>query len=150
MTGKGTGAISTVQIFGDSSEAIVKKIFKPAGTKTVEFKTGEILLGKILDGDETIDQVTIGCEGQNCFAIHCHGNPLIVTDIMKMLQRCGSVLLTTEQLLIKILSSQKAVNTIAIEARLKQLKSKTIEGTKLMWVTCLPDNTFNMARGSFS
>ena len=60
MTGKGTGAISTVQLFGDSAEAIVKKIFKPLGTMPAEFKTGEILLGKILDGNDTIDQVTAG------------------------------------------------------------------------------------------
>ena len=132
MTGKGTGAISTVQVFGDSAEAVIKKIFTPAAAKTAEFKTGEILLGKILDGDQTIDQVTLGCEGQNNFAIHCHGNPLIVAEIMKMLQRCGVTLLTAEQLLTKIFSSQKAVNTIAIEAGLARLKAKTIEGTKII------------------
>ncbi|MDT8303029.1 MAG: GTPase [Sedimentisphaerales bacterium] len=132
MTGKGTGAISTVQVFGDSAEAVLKKIFTPAGTEPAEFKTGKILLGKILDGDQTIDQVTIGCEGQNNFAIHCHGNPLIVTDIMQLLQRRRVTLLSPEQLLTKILSSQKAVNTIAVEARLARLKAKTIEGTKII------------------
>ena len=157
MTGKGTGAISTVQLFGDSAEAIVKKIFKPLGTMPAEFKTGEILLGKILDGNDTIDQVTIGREGQESFAIHCHGNPLIVTDIMKLLQRCGAALLTSEQLLTKILSLQKAVNTIAIEARLARLKAKTIEGTKIIanqieaglskkaagWLENINDTSFN-------
>jgi len=132
MTGKGTGAISTVQVFGDSAEAVVKKIFKPAGTKPAKFKTGEILLGTIADGNETIDQVTIGCEQTNSFAIHCHGNPLIVADIMQLLQRCGATLLTTEQLLTKIISTQKSVNTIAVEAKLAQLKAKTIEGTKII------------------
>ncbi|MHC4241866.1 MAG: GTPase [Planctomycetota bacterium] len=132
MTGKGTGAISTVQVFGDSAEEVVKKIFTPAGNMQAEFKTGKILLGKILDGNEIIDQVTLGCEGQNNFAIHCHGNPLIVADIMKMLQRCGLTLLTAEQFLTKILSSQKAVNTIAIEVGLARLKAKTIEGTKII------------------
>jgi len=132
MTGKGTGAISTVQVFGDSAEAVVKKIFKPAGTKPVKFKTGEILLGTIADGNETIDQVTIGCEQANSFAINCHGNPLIVADIMRLLQRCGATLLTPEQLLTKIISAQKSVNTIAVEAKLAQLKAKTIEGTKIV------------------
>ena len=132
MTGKGTGAISTVQVFGHSAESVIKKIFSPAGTMQAEFKTGNILLGKILDGNETIDQVTLGCEGQNNFAIHCHGNPLIVADIMQLLQRCGVTLLSAEQLLTKILSSQKAVNTIAVEAGLARLKAKTIEGTKII------------------
>jgi tRNA modification GTPase len=132
MTGKGTGAISTVQVFGDSAQDVVKKIFKPAGTKPAKFKTGEILLGTIADGNETIDQVTIGCEGPKTFAINCHGNPLIVADIMQLLQRCGAKLLTAEQLLSKILSAQKAVNTIAVEAKLAQLKAKTIQGTKII------------------
>jgi len=132
MTGKGTGAISTVQVFGDSAEAVVKKIFKPAGTKSAKFKTGEILLGTIADGNETIDQVTIGCEQANSFAINCHGNPLIVADIMRLLQRCGATLLTAEQLLTKILSAQKSVNTIVVEAKLAQMKAKTIQGTKII------------------
>jgi len=132
MTGKGTGAISTVQVFGDSSEAVIKKIFKPTGTKSAKFKTGEILLGTINDGDEVIDQVTIGCEGPGTFAIHCHGNPLIVEMIMQLLKRCGAELLTTEQLLAKILAAQKPSGTIAIEAKLAQPKAKTIEGTKII------------------
>jgi tRNA modification GTPase len=132
MTGKGTGAISTVQLFGDSAEAVVKKIFKPTGTKPAKFKTGEILLGTIADGNETIDQVTIGCEGPTIFAINCHGNPLIVADIMQLLQRCGAKLLTAEQLLTKIFSAKKSVNAIAVEAKLAQLKAKTIEGTKII------------------
>ncbi len=132
MTGKGTGAISTVQVFGDSAEAVVKKIFKPTGTKPAKFKTGEILLGIITDGNETIDQVTIGCEQADSFAIHCHGNPLIVADIMQLLQRCGAKLLTAEQLLTKMLSAQKPINTIAVEAKLAQMKAKTIQGTKII------------------
>ncbi len=132
MTGKGTGAISTVQVFGDSAEAVIEKIFKPTGTKPAEFKTGEILLGIITDGNETIDQVTIGCEQADSFAIHCHGNPLIVADIMQLLQRCGATLLTTEQLLTKMLSARKPINTIAVEAKLAQMKAKTIQGTKII------------------
>lgn len=132
MTGKGTGAISTVQVFGDSAGAVVKKIFKPAGAKPAKFKTGKILLGTIAHGNETIDQVTIGCEGPKTFAINCHGNPLIVADIMQLLQRCGAKLLTAEQLLSKILSAQKSVSIIAVEAKLAQLKAETIEGTKII------------------
>lgn len=132
MTGKGTGAISTIQVLGDSAEEVIKKIFRPAGKMLAEFRTGKILLGRILDGHDTIDQVTLGCEGENIFAIHCHGNPLIVADIMQLLQRHSAKLLTAEQLQTKILFSQKAVDTIAIEARLSQSKSKTIEGTKLI------------------
>ncbi|MGB2862520.1 MAG: GTPase [Sedimentisphaerales bacterium] len=131
-TGKGTGAISTIQVFGDSAEAVIKKVFKPAGTKPLKFKTGEILLGTITDGTEVIDQVTIGCEGPDTFAINCHGNPLIVEMIMQLLQRHGAALLTAELLLEKLLTAQKPADTIAVEAKLAQAKARTLEGTKII------------------
>ena len=164
MTGKGTGAISTIQLFGDSArhggpaparalaetstlrrsayaepracrsraEAIIKKIFKPTGTRPAEFETGKILLGTIHEAGETIDQVTIGCEAIDNFAIHCHGNPLIVEMIMQLLQRCGATLVTAEELLTKTLAAQQPINTIVLEAKLGQLKAQTIQGTKII------------------
>jgi len=141
MTAKGTGAIATIQVFGGSSKAIIKKIFKPAGEKPADFKTGKILLGTIIDGTEprpsegrgeTIDQVTIGCESPNSLAIHCHGNPLIVEMIMQLLARHGVTLLTADELLAKVLSCEKHINTIELEAKLTQPKALTLEGTKII------------------
>lgn len=131
-TGKGTGAIAIIQLFGDSAEAIIKKIFKPAKMKPPTFKAGKILLGTISNGSETTDQVTIGCEGPVNFAINCHGNPLIVADVMQLLQSNGATLLTAEELLTKIFSMEKTGNTIALEAKLTQLQAKTIQGTKII------------------
>ena len=132
MTGKGTGAISTIQIFGDSAEGVLRKIFKPTGTRPVQFKPGEILLGTICDDVEVIDQITLGCEGPDTLAIHCHGNPLIVEMIMELLRKHGANLVTAEQLLARTLVAQESPNTIAIEARLAQAKAKTIEGAKII------------------
>ena len=86
-TGKGTGAIAVIQLIGDSAETIIKKIFVPAGKKPAVFETDKILLGTIRAGSETIDQVTIACEAPGQFAVNCHGNPLIVADIMQLLQK---------------------------------------------------------------
>lgn len=132
MTGKGTGAISTIQVFGDKPETIIKKIFKPAGKKRAIPKPGGILLGTITDEGETVDQVTIGCEGHNNFTINCHGNPLIVEMIMRLLSKEGANLVTSEELLTKTLTAERCDNTIAIEAKLAQLKAKTIEGAKII------------------
>jgi len=132
MTGKGTGAISTIQVFGDTAEAVIKKVFKPARTKPTTLQPGEILLGTITDGGETIDQVTIGCEGPDTFAVNCHGNPLIVEMIMQLLRQQGVMLLTPDELLTKILSAQSHTNTIALEARLTQPKAGTLQGTKII------------------
>jgi len=132
MTGKGVGAISTIQVFGDNAETVIGKIFIPANNKPLELKSGKILLGIISDGTKTIDQVTIGCEGVNNFAINCHGNPLILADIMQLLQTYGIELLTAEELLAKILSAEESINSIAIEAVLAQAKARTIEGSKIL------------------
>ena len=131
MTDIGTGAISTIQILGDSTD-IIRKIFKPAGTEPVKFQTSEILIGTIHDGEKTIDQVTIGCEQPGLIAIHCHGNPLIVEMIIQLLQRHGVQILTSEQFLIKILTTEKSTNTIEIEAKIALQKAKTLQGTKII------------------
>jgi len=132
VTGKGTGAISTIQVFGDSAEAVLKKTFIPVGGKSASFEIGNILLGAITDNNETIDQVTVGCEDLNSFAIHCHGNPLIVSDIMRLLEKNNVKLTKAEQLLHKIFTENSDINPIAAEAKLAIPKAKTLEGTKLI------------------
>ena len=132
MTGKGTGAISTIQVFGVSAEDIIKKIFEPVGKKPAKFETGKILLGTIHYGDKKIDQVTIGCEQPWTFAINCHGNPLLVEMIVQLLRRNGVQILTAEQLQIKIMSEQKQACTIALDAKLAPSKAKTRLGPKIV------------------
>jgi tRNA modification GTPase len=132
MTGKGTGAISTIQVFGDSAQDVIKKIFEPAGKKPAKYETGKILLGTINNGDKKIDQVTIGCERPRTFAVNCHGNPLLVEMIVQLLQKNGVEILTVEQLQTKILTEQKT-NTIALEAKLVLPKVKTLQGTKIIF-----------------
>lgn len=132
MTGKGAGAISTILIFGDCARTVLRKIFKPAGAKPARFETGDILLGTICDDAETVDQVTLGCEGPDTFAIHCHGNPLIVELIMQLLGKHGASLVTADRLKAKTLAAQGTISTIAIESKLAQAKAKTIAGTKII------------------
>ncbi|MBN2268962.1 MAG: 50S ribosome-binding GTPase [Sedimentisphaerales bacterium] len=132
MTGKGIGAIATVQIFGDDVQRVLAEIFKPVGSKPAEFKTGKIPLGSIVDRDKTIDQVTIGCEGPQNLAIHCHGNPLVVEMIMELLRNHGAELISAEEFLRTTLAAQGSLNAIAIEAKLAQLNAKTLTGTKIL------------------
>ena len=132
MTGKGTGAISTIQVYGDLAEELIGKIFEPAGKGPAQFATGKILLGAIHDGEKTIDQVTIGCERPRMFAIHCHGNPLIVEMIVQLLQKHGTQILSPEEFLIKTLSIENHTGTIALEATLSLPKAKTLQDTKII------------------
>ena len=132
MTGKGAGAISTIEVFGKKAETVIQKIFIPSKNNQSQLKTGRVLLGTINDGSEIIDQVTIGCEANNCYAINCHGNPLIVEMIMQLLSQNGVKLITAKELLIKTFCQQENLNTIKLESKLAQLKAATIEGTKII------------------
>lgn len=132
MTGKGAGAISNIQLVGADGAQIIEKIFKSAGGKPTELEPGKILLGHITNGKETIDQIVIGCEGPDNFAINCHGNPLIVEMIMKLLQKNGAEPVLPEELLKQTFTTQGKVNTIALEAKLAQLKAVTLDGTKII------------------
>jgi tRNA U34 5-carboxymethylaminomethyl modifying GTPase MnmE/TrmE len=51
MTSKGTGAISTIQIFGDSADKFIKKIFKPSYKKELILNSGRIYVGTVFDGN---------------------------------------------------------------------------------------------------
>ncbi len=132
MTGPGAGAIATVQLFGPSASDVLGQVFASVGGGSPEFVTGTILLGFIIDGNRRIDQVMVGCEGPETFAIHCHGNPLIVEEIVTLLNRHGVELVSPEQMLAEVISIQKPKDTIAIEAKLALTKVKTLEGARLI------------------
>jgi tRNA modification GTPase len=132
MTGEGTGAISSIGVFGDGSGDIIRKIFTASVEKIGAPEAGGVAVGMITDGEKTIDQVTVGCEGKDIYAINCHGNPLIVEMIMGLLKREGAELVSAEEMLIKTLSAQEGVSTISLEARLALPKARTIEGTKII------------------
>ena len=132
MTGSGAGAIATIQLFGDSAQAVVRTIFRRAEGKPCDLTSSRILLGHIVDGEESIDQVTIGCEGPNTFAIHCHGNPLIAERIMRLLRRHGVAPVSAEQMLARMLMGRGPGDSIGVEAKLALATVKTIEGAAIL------------------
>jgi len=130
MTGKGVGAIATICIIGERASEILKTIFNPIGKSNGHVEIGKVLLGTIVDGEKIVDQVIVGCEAENEFAINCHGNPLIVEFIMELLAKHGAEPITTEQFLQSKIKNQNS--KIVIEVQFTQLKVKTIEGYKLL------------------
>lgn len=129
MTSHGIGAISSIQLFGDKAGQIIEKIFRPV--KKSPFKPSKVKLGWITDKDRDIDQVTIACCDMNNFIINCHGNPLIVSEIMELLTRHKVKPVAYEDILAMSLHN-KNKNAISIESRLCQIKAKTIEATMLL------------------
>jgi tRNA modification GTPase len=132
MTGRGAGAIATIQLTGDAPEAILSTFLRPLGEKPLEIIAGRVVMGRIVDGEETVDQATVGCEGPNVFAIHCHGNPLIVGRIMSLLQRSGAEVITAEQLLAKVSTANPSGGSIAAEVRQTLTVVKTVAGAEIL------------------
>jgi tRNA modification GTPase len=131
MTGKGTGAIATIQVFGEQAGDILRRCFQPTRPGPFDLVPGRVLLGSITDGDQPLDEVLVGCEGPDLLAIHCHGNPLIVEAVMILLERRGATPVAAETLLATILSAA-GEDTLQIEARLSQAKARTLEGARLV------------------
>jgi tRNA modification GTPase len=131
-TAKGTGAISSIRVAGPSAGAIIKNILRPTSGGQADFETGDILLGNILDGPRIFDQVVVGCEGKNNFEINCHGNPIIVEMIMKLLKSHDAEPVDVAQMFAQQLSEHGVSNAIATEANLAQLAAVTLEGVKII------------------
>ena len=132
MTGPGMGAIATVQLRGDAAEALLHQIFRRKDGRPFDVTAGGILLGDIAEEGETLDEVTVGCEGPGVFALHCHGNPLIVARVMDLLRRHGAQTMPADQLLAAIWASREEHDAIKIEARLALATVKTIEGAAII------------------
>jgi tRNA modification GTPase len=132
MTGKGAGAIATIRLSGNGASEILQKIFKAAGERRGGFERGLLMLGDIVRGERIIDQVTVGCVGEDSFAINCHGNPLITADIMRLLEKHGSKAVSAEDMLRAMLEADVTLTAIAKEARIAQAKAKTLEGTQII------------------
>ena len=130
-TAKSVAAISSIQIAGENSADVLKKIFRPLG-ESVEFNEGNILHGFLFDGDKDIDEVVIGCEGKDCFSINCHGNTLIVENILELLKKQGIRITEPGEVLAFLGREKYGDNSIAIEAGIEIAKSATLDGAKII------------------
>jgi tRNA modification GTPase len=131
ITPPGTAAIGGILLCGAGAREILQAVFRTKSPGEVLFEPGRIFVGQIANGDEMIDQVVIGCEGPDRFAIHCHGNPLLVESVMELFARRGAAPVSAETLLrSKAMSEETA--TIAAEAKIERLKAVTIEGFGLI------------------
>lgn len=149
MTARGAGAISSIQLAGAGAEDILKKIFirlcQPSaalhamegrgfggqGAKT-NFKVGDILHGNIFDGGALVDEVVIGCEAKDFFSINCHGNPIIVENILELLKKHDVRIAEAREILEYMGEQKHGDNVIAIEAQIGQSQAATIYGAKII------------------
>jgi len=132
MTARAVAAISGIQLIGAGSADIIKSIFRPAGKMNVDLSKGRILHGFIFDGGRDIDEVVIGCEDKDVFSINCHGNPLIVENILELLKTRGAKIAEPQEVLAFLGRQKYGDNTIAIEAGIALTQSATLDGAKII------------------
>lgn len=133
LTARGMAAIASVALAGSDAQTILEKIFRPS-CRVGDFhppKSGTVLHGSIVDGASVIDEVVVGCEQDDHFVIHCHGNPLLVEQIVKLCQTYGAALAGIESFMPQVHQSRSA-NTIEAEAKLALQTCATVTGAKII------------------
>lgn len=129
-TGRGAAAIGSVELAGPGAEAVVRKLFTPTGSNA-DFSEGSIIYGRFVDDGQTIDDGIVGIEGPERFALHCHGNPLILEQILRLAQRHGAQIVPYEQMLTRQFKAECS-NAIEAEAKLECLKSVSLLGVQII------------------
>lgn len=94
-TAQGISAIAVIRLSGKDSIAITEKVF--AGKKLTDQPSHTIHFGNLKDGNRIIDEVLISVfkepnsfTKENSVEISCHGSPVIVKEIIKVLLKKGA------------------------------------------------------------
>ncbi|MCD6176047.1 MAG: GTP-binding protein [Planctomycetes bacterium] len=127
LTVRGMSAIASVALAGPDSHEILKKVFRTGQG----IAKGSVVHGWIVDGGRIIDEVVVGCEEDNEFMIHCHGNPLLLDQIVKRLQFYGAALVDADAFLSRKYRCDSS-SVIEAEAKLAMRKSATLAGAKIL------------------
>src|SRR6187402_3187012 len=94
-TAQGISAIAVIRLSGHDAIDIVAKTFK--GKNLLEQPSHTLHFGTIRDGEKAIDEVLISIfkepnsfTRENCVEISCHGSPVIIKEIIKVLLKNGA------------------------------------------------------------
>jgi tRNA modification GTPase len=94
-TPQGVSAIAVIRLSGQSAIDIAQRCFQ--GKDLREQPTHTIHLGNFRDGDKVIDEILVSVfkapnsfTKENAVEISCHGSPVIVKEIVKVLLREGA------------------------------------------------------------
>src|SRR6187402_2596241 len=94
-TAQGISAIAVIRLSGRDSIALTQKVFQ--GKKLEEQPTHTLHFGNLRDGDWVIDEVLVSIfrepnsfTKENSVEISCHGSPVIIKEIIKVLLKNGA------------------------------------------------------------
>lgn len=94
-TAQGLSAIAVIRLSGEDAIAITQKVFQ--GKNLLEQPSHTVHFGLLRDGAKTIDEVLVtifkapnSFTKENSTEISCHGSPVIVKEIIKVLLKNGA------------------------------------------------------------
>jgi tRNA modification GTPase len=94
-TAQGLSAIAVIRLSGEDAIAITQKVFQ--GKNLLEQPTHTVHFGLLRGGNKTIDEVLVtifkapnSFTKENSTEISCHGSPVIVKEIIKVLLKNGA------------------------------------------------------------
>ena len=94
-TAQGISAIAVIRLSGEEAIAITKKVFQ--GKNLLEQPSHTLHFGSITDEEKTIDDVLVSIfkaphsfTMENAVEISCHGSPVVVKEIIKILLKNGA------------------------------------------------------------
>src|SRR5687768_6910803 len=94
-TAQGISAIAVIRLSGKDSLKIVQKVF--AGKQLEDQPSHTIHFGTIRNGDSIVDEVLVSIfkepnsfTKENSAEISCHGSPVIIKEIIKVLLKHGA------------------------------------------------------------
>jgi len=130
LTARGRGAIGSIALYGQGAGRMLAEVFRTAAGKKVDkFAAGRIYHGTLMNGAESVDEVVVGCESEDFFAVCGHGNPILLGRIAGLFAEMGAEAQTAEEMLKQRLPAE---NMIEAEAYIERLKSATVEGVKII------------------
>jgi small GTP-binding protein len=131
LTGRQSAAIGSVALAGTQARPMLEKVFRTSRTSAADFRTGAVLHGLLLDGERTLDEVVVGCEADDYYVVHCHGNPLLTGQAVKLFERLGALPIETEAFLFERYR-RESETLIEAEAKLWMSKAATLTGAKVI------------------
>jgi len=89
-------AIAVIRISGLKSFEIIGQVFQPKDKSSTNLKTLQRILGFIRNNEQIIDEVILSLykspksyTGEDMAEISCHGNPIIINNILNLLVKNG-------------------------------------------------------------
>jgi tRNA modification GTPase len=134
LTGRQMAAIGSVALAGAGAGAMLQKVFRLANGQPASaerFGTGAVLHGTLREGDLTLDEVVVGCEAEDYFVVHGHGNPLLTERMVRLFETQGAVLMEAEEFLFERYR-RESQTLIEAEAKLWMQKAATLSGVKIV------------------